>query len=80
MPKHRLTLMFTLFFPLLVACSGTPVAGDNESLSDKWRIEVSEGAKSTGNMLFRITPKHGKPIDVDVGITEGARETVRASL
>jgi hypothetical protein len=64
---------------LLTACAGTPVAGDNDSLSNKWRIEVSEGAKSTGNMIFRITPKDGRAIDVDVGITEGARENKVAS-
>ena len=77
--KHLLAVTLILFLPLLVACSGTPVAGDSDSLSNKWRIEVSEGAKSTGNMLFRVTPKGERAIDVDVGITEGARENKVAS-
>ena len=67
-------LIAIVLMTLLAACAGTPVAGDNDSLSNKWRIEVSEGAKSTGNMLFRVTHKDGPSFDVDVGITEGARE------
>ena len=77
--KHLLTTAIAILLPLLAACSGTPVTGDNTSLSNKWRIEVSEGAKSTGNMLFRITPDDLPAIEVNVGITEGARENRVAS-
>jgi hypothetical protein len=80
MKKYLLTVMSITIVAVLTTCSGTPVAGDNESLSNKWRIQVSEGAKSTGNMIFRITPKDGRAIDVDVGITEGARENKVASI
>ena len=73
MKKLCSAALFVLILPLLTACSGTPVAGDSSDFSNKWRIEVSEGAKSTGNMIFRITPMDGRAIDVDVGITEGAR-------
>ena len=67
-------LIAIVLMTLLAGCSGTPVTGNNDSFSNKWRIEVSEGAKSTGNMIFRITPRDGRAMDVDVGITEGARE------
>jgi hypothetical protein len=79
MTKHLLAVIMISLPALLAGCSGTPVAGDNSEFSNKWRIEVSEGAKSTGNMIFRITPKGGRAIDVDVGITEGARENKVAS-
>ncbi len=72
--KYLLAIVLVSLLPLLAACSGTPVAGDNSRLSNKWRIQVSEGAKSTGNMIFRVTPSGQPAIDVDVGITEGARE------
>jgi hypothetical protein len=78
--KHLLAVTLVMLLPLLPACAGTQVAGDNESLSNKWRIEVSEGAKSTGNMLFRITPEDQPAIDVYVGVTEGARENKVASI
>jgi len=77
--KHLLATALVVLLPLLAACSGTPVTGDNTSLSNKWRIEVSEGAKSTGNMLFRVTSQGRPAIDVNVGITEGARENKVAS-
>lgn len=42
--------------------------------SNKWRLEVSEGANNDGNMLFRITPKDGTPIDINVGLKNGRGE------
>lgn len=43
-------------------------------LSNKWRIEVSEGANNDGTILFRVTPKDGTPVDVSVAIKDGRGE------
>jgi hypothetical protein len=43
-------------------------------LSNKWRIEVSEGANNDGTILFRVTPKEGTPVDVSVAIKDGRGE------
>lgn len=43
-------------------------------LSNKWRVEVSEGADTDGAILFRVTPKGGEPVDVPVAIKRGRSE------
>jgi hypothetical protein len=43
-------------------------------LSNKWRIEVHEGANNTGTLLFRITPDKGTATDVLVNIEKGRSE------
>lgn len=43
-------------------------------LSNKWRIEVSEGANNDGTILFSVTPKDGAPVDVSVAIKDGRGE------
>jgi hypothetical protein len=47
--------------------------------SNKWRIEISEGAKSDGTILFRLTPKDGTATDVSVAIKDGRSENNVAS-
>ena len=42
--------------------------------SNAWRIEVSEGANSDGEILFRVTPKGGATQDVRVVIDDGTSE------
>ena len=42
--------------------------------SNKWRLEVSEGANNDGDMHFRLTPKDGTPIDVPVHLKKGRGE------
>ena len=42
--------------------------------SNAWRIEVSEGANSDGEILFRVTPKDGTSQDVKVVIDNGTSE------
>jgi len=42
--------------------------------SNAWRIEVSEGANSDGEILFRVTPKGGTTQDVKVAIDDGTSE------
>lgn len=61
--------------------SATAVASDTAhapSLSNKWRIEVSGGANSSGYLLFRITPDQGTPVDVKVNIDDGRGENAVA--
>jgi len=42
--------------------------------SNKWRLEVSEGANNDGVMHFRVTPKDGAPIDINVPLKDGRGE------
>ena len=43
-------------------------------LSNKWRLEVSEGANNDGTLLFRVTPDKGTPQDVLVTLKKGRGE------
>ena len=47
-------------------------------LSNKWRIEVSEGANSSGVIRFRVTPKDGQPIEIAAEIKDGRGENAVA--
>jgi hypothetical protein len=58
--------------------SGVTLAEDL-TLSNKWRVEVSETARSDGNIVFRVTPKDGTPTDVTVAIKDGRGENNIAS-
>ena len=71
--NFRPTTLYGLAAALVLA-SGTAAAGDQPSYSNKWRVEVSESAKSDGTMLFRVTPKEGTPVDVTVSIKDGRGE------
>lgn len=42
--------------------------------SNKWRLQVSEGANNDGVMRFRVTPKDGTPVDVPVSLKNGRGE------
>ena len=60
--------------------SGDPAAASssaekkNLSYSNKWRIEVSEGANSDGIILFHVTPKGGTTTVVKVEVDDGTSE------
>jgi hypothetical protein len=58
----------------IVAFVAAPSFADDLKLSNKWRVEVSEGAKSDGTILFRVTAKDGQPVDVPVAIKDGTSE------
>jgi hypothetical protein len=67
----------------LVACGTVPptpaeaAAAEPDAkldYSNAWRIEVSEGANSDGEFLFRLTPKGHPPQDVRVVIDDGTSE------
>lgn len=74
------------------APAADPAAADPApalSYSNKWRLQVSEGANNDGVMRFRVTPKDGAPIDVPVSLKDGRgedgaardiRDTFRKSL
>ena len=51
-----------------------PAFAEDLKLSNKWRVEVSETARSDGNIVFRVTPKDGTPTDVTVAIKDGRGE------
>ena len=80
MRKHFFPAVAVVVSILLVSCGGTAVTGNNSSFSNKWRIEVSEGAKSTGELVFRISPQGQSSMDVSIGIVEGARENKIAAV
>ena len=42
--------------------------------SNKWRLQVSEGANNDGVMHFRLTPKDQAPIDIRVPLEDGRGE------
>jgi hypothetical protein len=48
--------------------------------SNKWRIQVSEGANSDGTISFLILPKTSDDIKVDVHISKGTSENHVAKL
>jgi hypothetical protein len=47
---------------------------DASSTSNKWRIEMSGQALTSGDILFRVTPRQGEAVDVSVGIKSGRDE------
>jgi hypothetical protein len=42
--------------------------------SNKWRIEISEGANAPGTITFRVTPHQGASVDVTAQIKGGRGE------
>jgi hypothetical protein len=51
-----------------------PVASPDLRYSNKWRIEVKEGANNDGVARFRVTPKDEAAIEVTVNIKDGRSE------
>ncbi len=51
-----------------------PAASPDLKYSNKWRIEVKEGANNDGVARFRVTPKGGDPVEVTVSIKDGRSE------
>ena len=54
--------------------AGSPAIADDAKPSHKWRIEISEGANSDGNLRFVVTPVGGDITTVDVPIKKGRGE------
>jgi hypothetical protein len=47
---------------------------DASPTSNKWRIELSGQALTSGELIFRVTPSQGEPTDVAVAIKSGRAE------
>jgi hypothetical protein len=56
------------------ATAPVPAATPDLKYSNKWRIEVDEGANNDGIARFRITPKGEAAIEVTVNIRDGRSE------
>jgi len=66
---------------VVVALAGHPAAaqesaasGPQLKYSNKWRIEVKEGANNDGVARFRVTPEGEAPVEVTVSIRDGRSE------
>ncbi len=69
---YRPKLLLKVFFVLgLFALASPPAVA---SPSNKWRIEVSEGANSHGELIFYLAPEKGDPIEIRVEIDNGTSE------
>jgi sarcosine oxidase gamma subunit len=47
---------------------------ETSATSNKWRIEMSGQALTSGDIVFRVTPRQGEAVDVSVGIRSGRAE------
>lgn len=54
--------------------AAAPAEAKLPSPENKWRVQVSEGASSDGEIVFRVTPKAGTPSDVTVAVKNGTAE------
>jgi len=61
------------------AAAPAPAASPDLKYSNKWRIEVKEGANNDGVARFRVTPKGEAAIEVNVAIKDGRSENGVAS-
>ena len=50
------------------------------SPSNKWRLQMSGDADSSGTLVLRLSPVDGADIDVEVAIPEGTGENASARL
>ena len=91
-PLHRMAFLLALAgLPLLLpfttnaqaptgAQASTAVPGTERPRgSNKWRIVFDERAKSDGTITFRIWPKDGQPLQIDVPVVDGQSENHIAS-
>jgi hypothetical protein len=59
----------------LAAVTFTDTAfADAAPTANKWRIEMSGQALTSGDIVFRVTPRQGDAVDVSVGIKSGRAE------
>jgi predicted small lipoprotein YifL len=60
--------------PEQAAAAATTRDADDLRYSNSWRIEVSEGANSSGEFVFHVTPKGGQTQVVTVKVDNGESE------
>jgi hypothetical protein len=53
---------------------GALAFADASPTSNKWRIELSGQALTTGELVFRVTPRQGEATDISVNIRSGRAE------
>jgi len=58
----------------LTVFAAAPLFADDAKPSNKWRIEISEGANNDGTIRFALTPVGGEATQVQVPIKEGRSE------
>ncbi len=72
-------LLPVMFITAIMTTAYTAAAQADARISNKWRIEFSEGANSDGDIVFRITPSGGPSIEVSTPVSDGTRENRVAS-
>jgi hypothetical protein len=60
--------------PEQAAAAAATRGADDLRYSNSWRIEVSEGANSSGEFVFHVTPKGGQMQVVTVKVDDGESE------
>lgn len=58
---------------LLFSLAAVALAGEPR-YSNKWRIEIDEGANNDGVLKFRVTPKGEASVEVLVNVKDGRSE------
>jgi len=61
------------------AAAPAPAASPDLKYSNKWRIQVKEGANNDGVARFQVTPQGGAAIEVTVNVKDGRSENGVAS-
>ena len=72
--RSRLSLSLVAVAVLAAAPLAAQEAAAPLPYSNKWRLQVSEGANNAGVMRFRVTPEGGAPVEVPVSLEDGRGE------
>jgi uncharacterized protein (DUF2141 family) len=49
-------------------------SADTAPTANKWRVEFNGQALTSGDIVFRVTPRQGEPTDISVSIKSGRAE------
>jgi hypothetical protein len=72
--RSALLGLLALFAGQAVLAQEPAAAGQHLKYSNKWRIEVKEGANNDGVLRFRVTPQGEAPVEVTVNLKKGRSE------
>jgi hypothetical protein len=75
MKANRKVIAFCALLPIAVMGSFASAEPSN-----KWRIEFNHSTDDAGEIVFRITPLNGTPIDVTTQLPKGTGENQVAQL
>ncbi len=70
MTRTYRAMAVSLVATLLLVIAGVAAAKP----SNKWRLEFSGDAKSNGEIVVRLTPEGGAPIEVTTAVADGTSE------